>query len=422
MAKKRYIGAAAIQAQLDTATVGGTIEATDLFNLTIGAKTLIVVAGSTVADDVAEAIANAWMELDSSAYPEFAEISVQANAATIIFEANEAGKPFTITVSTTETGGGAADAQTFSITNTTPNSGPNDVSCVDNWSGESLPVNGDDVIIDMEAPSLLWNLETLAAVIPTTVRITCGRNTEIGLRQTDDNRYPQYRAKAFKIRCANWYVSTDSGYVNLFMADGTAGEMLVHKTGQRAEDARAALCLQGSNAAHVLTLMRGDCAIAQADDEVAQFGTVNVSYMTSVDSDAVLYTGPAATLGAWVQNGGQCETWTALSSLIQRAGYHRHSAGGITSPKVYGGTLEYNAEETLAGNAIVSEPGILDFGADPRAKVVTNPIERYGKAGVRDPFNVVNAGGSFVIDNNETNDLTGIVVGTNRRVTFAATA
>lgn len=422
MAKKRYIGAAILQAQLDTATVGGTIEATDLFKLTIGAKTLIVVAGSTVAADVAEAIATAWQKLDSAAYPEFAEITAQANAATVIFEANEPGKPFTLTVVSTESNGDAADAQTFSITTTTANSGPNDISCVDNWSGEALPVNGDDIIIDMEAPSLLWNVEALAAVVPASVRITCGRNTRIGLGQTDDGGYPQYRPKAFKTRCASWYVNTDSGFVNLFMADGTAGAMLVHKTGQRDEDTRAALCLQGSNATHTLTLMRGDVAISQADDEVAQFGTVSVSYMTAVDSDASLYVGPAATMGAWVQNGGQCETWAALSSFTQRAGFHRHNSGGITSPLVYGGTLEYNATETLAGNAKVSEPGILDFGADPRAKTVTNPIERFGKAGVRDPFNVVNTAGSFVIDNNETSDLTGIVIGANRRMTFAATA
>lgn len=422
MAKKRYIGSAPSIAQEDTATVGGTIEATDIFRLTIGAKTLVVIAGSTVAADVAEAIATAWQELDSAAYPEFAEVVAQANGATVVFTAQEAGKPFTITVATTETGGGAADAQTFAITNTVANSGPNDISCVDNWSGESLPVDTDDIIIDMDSPSMLWSLETLAAVVAATVRITCGRNTAIGLGMTDDNGYPQYRVKAFKVRCASWYVDTQSGYVNLFIANGTAAAVLVHNTGQRTFDTRAALCLQGANAAHALTLMRGDCAISQADDETAQFGTVQEAYMTSIDSDAKLYCGPSATLGAWVQNGGQAETWSALSSFIQRAGLHRHSAGGITSPLVYGGTLEYNATETLAGNGKCAEPGTIDFGADPRAKTVTNPIERYGKAGIRDPFNVVNSGGSFVIDNNETSDLTGIVIGSNRRVTFAATA
>lgn len=421
MAKKRYIGAAPEIAMVRTATVGGTIEVGDLFRLTIGAVTLVIAAATTVAADVAQLIADTWQNLDSSAYPQFAEITAQANGATVSFEAVTPGKPFTLTVATTESNGDPADAQTFSIADTVTNSGPNDISCVDNWSGESLPINGDDIIIDEDSPSLLWNLSALSAVVAASVRITCGRNTKIGLFQEDDNDYPQYRPAAFAVQAASWFIECDSTYVNIDVCDATATSVVVQRTGQRAEPTRAALCIQGENNAHSLTLLKGDVALSMADDELAKFPSVFESYLTNVDSDATLYCGPSCTLGAFVQNGGTAVTWTAIASgFTQRAGQHTHYAGKITGPICYGGRLNYNSTTAMDGAARVSG-GHLDFGADPRPKTVDNPIEFYGGQ-ISDPFNVVNTAGSFVIDMNENAMLANIRVGANRRVTFAAVA
>ena len=97
----RYIGSAGTEQQLDTGTVGGTVEIGDKFLCTIGNKVLSVAATTTSLDTTAQEIATAWAELDSQAYPEFAEITAQANGATVTFEAVEAGKPFTLTLSTT---------------------------------------------------------------------------------------------------------------------------------------------------------------------------------------------------------------------------------------------------------------------------------------------------------------------------------
>ncbi len=422
MVTRRYIGAAALQAQISDFTVGGTVEVGDLFTLSIGPKTLSVAAASTTAADVAEDIAAAWAALDSAGWPEFAEITAQANGAAVRLTANEPGVPFFVDGATTEANGSAADAQTFVESVVQANSGPNDISLADNWSGSVVPVSTVDIVIDLDAPSMLWNLDALAAVVAASVRITCGRNTQIGLADTAPGGYPEHRAKAFAVQSADWFIETDSGLVNIDTGTATATAIVCRRTGQRTQENRAALCVTGANATNTFALLRGDVAIQQAADETARFA-MSVGFVTDQDSDVTLYCGPGATLGAFVQNGGQVETWSAISPLTMRGGRHVHNGGGITSPAVYGGQLVYNTTATLAGTPKVGEAGHLDFSADPRAKAITNPIEVYGpNAKVSDPFNVCNPAGSFIIDMNESAALANITVGANRRVTFAATA
>src|SRR6185295_12509087 len=111
MASTTWRGDAPAVAQVDTLTVGGTIEATDIFKMTINGKTLSVTAGSTVAATVATTIATAW---NASTIPEFAEITAAATSGgALTLTADTPGKPFVCTVSTTEANGDPADAQTF---------------------------------------------------------------------------------------------------------------------------------------------------------------------------------------------------------------------------------------------------------------------------------------------------------------------
>lgn len=422
MATRRFIGAAPRIAQVDTATVGGTIEVGDLFLLTIGNKTVTVSAESTDAQDVAEQIADEWAALDPDAYPEFAEITAQANAVDVLFVANTPGKPFTLSVTTTESGGGAADAQTFTSSTTTANSGPNVVGLADNWSGDTLPVNGDTIVIDSDSPAMLWDLEALASVVATEVQLI-GRE-DVGLSEIDDAGYPQYRPRFLSLQAASWLVESQSGLMLIDVGTATASSLLVKQTGPRRLSHRAALSVKGSNAGNTAYILRGDVAFSQAAGETSQWPVVRLGYVNNVDGDAQVYAGASCTLGALVQNGGRMESWAAIASgFTLRAGEHIHQLGGLTSPDVQGGTLRYNATATLAGSPKVSGSGHIDFGQDPRNKTVTNPIDVYGdKARVSDPNNVVNSGGSFVVDLNETASLGNIVIGAHRRATFGTPA
>jgi hypothetical protein len=142
MSTIRFKGNALAVAQVDTLTVGGTVEAGDRFVSTINTKALSVAATTTVLATTATDFYTAWEALDASLYPEYAEITADDSSATVTLTSNEEGVPFTVTVTTTESNGGAADAQTFVRTATTASSGPLHWDTAANWSAAAVPVTG----------------------------------------------------------------------------------------------------------------------------------------------------------------------------------------------------------------------------------------------------------------------------------------
>ncbi len=126
MATKIWRGDSPAIAQVDTLAIGGTIEVGDKFTVTINGKSMTYIATSTTAATCATGFVTQWNALSSTAYPEFAEITAaEGVTGSLTLTADTAGKPFTISVATTESNGDAADAQTFTRTATTANSGPN---------------------------------------------------------------------------------------------------------------------------------------------------------------------------------------------------------------------------------------------------------------------------------------------------------
>src|SRR6185369_11363014 len=88
----------------------------------------------------------------------FTGITASATATTVVLTSDTAGIPFYCTVSTTETGGGGADAQTFSRASTTANAGPNDWNTDANWSTGAKPVNSDNVFFRNNAVDVKYGL------------------------------------------------------------------------------------------------------------------------------------------------------------------------------------------------------------------------------------------------------------------------
>ena len=136
MSQVYWKGGTTAVAQVDTLTVGGTVETDDIFSITIygedgSSATLNVAAGSTTPATVATNIATAF---NASTNPLFTPITAAANSATVTLTADNAGIPFYASVNTTEANGSAADSQTFIRSETTKNSGPNDFNTLGNWS------------------------------------------------------------------------------------------------------------------------------------------------------------------------------------------------------------------------------------------------------------------------------------------------
>ena len=100
-------------AQVDTVTIGGTVEAGDIFTTAINGTNYSFTATTTSTDDVAAGLAAA-ITADSA-------VSATAVTNVVTVTAATAGTAFTIASTTTEDDGGASDGQTAVDANTTAN-------------------------------------------------------------------------------------------------------------------------------------------------------------------------------------------------------------------------------------------------------------------------------------------------------------
>lgn len=407
MATRSYTGNAPLRAQVDRLTPGGTIEASDLFKVTINGKTVSVAAGGTTVAAVTAALAAA---LAAETAAEFQEITWADATTHVSATANEAGKPFTLTLATTESNGAAADGQTFTLTHPTPNSSPSDLGDAGNWSSGTLPVDGDTIVFDLSNVSIQWRLDALADVTPAATYVRPGFNGDAGLAQHNGS-YNEYRPTAVTLAGGPLYVDCPSNLLR-FDLGGASGDVTVNGTGQ--SSTTPALLLRGVSG--TVAINRGSVGIAFYPGETASLD-LKIGYQQSVESDAQVVCGIGCTLGAVEKSGGTLVVRSATTSLVSRGGEATVEEGAHPSLSIFGGTCFYNSTGTLGGAPRVGPAGVLDFSRDMRTKTVTNPIDVSGPdpaERVRDPHGVV---GNLRID---CNDAPFLNLGTNVRITRGA--
>lgn len=428
MSTPRWVGNAAAVAQVDTLTIGGTIEVGDLFKATINGKTLSYPAGSTAAATEATAFAAAWNALSATLYPEFAEITAAATSGgALTLTADTPGKPFTVSVETTEANGDAADAQTFGRAATVANSGPKSWDTAANWDTGAVPVDGDDVRID-SGGDILYGLDQ-SAVEPATLTIAQSYTGKIGLPVTNrDNQsapYPEYRDQYLKIGPVVMTIGEGPGSGSGRIKIDTTTDPHVTRilnTGQPESPANGAVILKGSESTNAIHVQRGFVDVAPFLGETADLAALTVG------PDATVYLGAGVTLSDTeiIQSGGSLTINSATSgtaTITLNDGTLTINSGGQVGLTVRGGTCIFNSTGTLGGNPRVEGNGHLDFSHDLRDKTVTNPIEVFGEnARVSDPYRVVNPGGSFVLDLNGTEVTENLKLGRDVKISRAATS
>jgi len=256
MATPVWIGAAAPVADLWTLTLGGTWEVGDRITLTCGSKAWTYSVTSTSIATIISALATAWNALSSSQYAEHAEYTAAASGTTdVTFTHDTAGVPGTISVATTESGGGAADAQTVSITNTTPATGPNFWDNAANWSTGVLPADGDTVSIENSTVSILYGLSQ-SSIEPAALNIYSTFTGTIGLPKTNaTGRYPEYRSQYLVIGPALCHIGIGngpgSGRIKIdFGSDQVA--LTVSNSGQGVETGIEAILVKGTHVDNTL--------------------------------------------------------------------------------------------------------------------------------------------------------------------------
>jgi hypothetical protein len=378
---------------------GGTWEASDVVNVTVGNRITSIAAGATSITTVVDNLVTA---LNASTLPEIGEITWDRNGNNLRGTADVAGIPFEVSLATTEAGGGAADAQTIdggttsAGSDTTYCTGPNHADNPQNWSGGTLPANGDTIIFASSNVSCLYALDFLTALTGTTILRYMSFTGECGLPPYNANGYYEYRPRYFEIEGGSARLGLGDGSgSSRFMLDfgSTAATVLVYDTGQSGAGEEVADFLKVASTSTV-TVNKGRVGIAVYPGEASALSTLNIGFRDNPAGDSYVICGAGVTTLTTInQSGGFCRTETNSTTLTMTDGEHvRQGTCTLTTLNLDGGAMRYNSSGTLT-TANVGSGGNLDFRQDSRAKTVTN-TNLYEGFEYHDPIgNVTNTSG-----------------------------
>lgn len=343
MANRNWLSRAAARSQVDTATAGGTWVAGDTVTATINGKTITFTATLTTPAHMATGL---LALLQASMIPEFREITWTSPTGTTIAGTSAAGVPFTLAVDKTTAGTG-----TFTSTTTVAATGPNHWSDANNWMGDAVPVDGDDVNIDLSLGSILYGLDQSAVTLASLYAFTSvgGTGNTIGLPKRNESGYTEYREDYLKISATLHRFDTDSGRIKIdFGSAATAGDVL--RTGSSPDQGIPAILLRGTSTSNAFEFVSGSGGIAIYDDEASAGATLKVNTAASVlcgvgcSIPAVVSTGQLDFRGTcattFTINGGTTikrGTTNTATVTVEGGEIDYRSSGGITTQLYLGG-------------------------------------------------------------------------------------
>ena len=257
----------------------GTFVAGETITITMNSKTLVVTIGTLVTlTQVATTVKEAWQsstftDTTASCLPqgggtsvgEMSTMTATSSAGVVTIIGDTAGVPHTITSASDTSASGTATLTTI-VTAT----GPKFADNVLNWLDGSLPVDGDDIIINGPF-QVLYGFAAFSGVQPASITIgdRCGATTQIGLPFVNAAGYNEYRTPEWSIgpvllnvRGAAGLVKIDAGTdpmnVNVY-SSGTSLESGFSPIQVRTNEA-AASCVVNAYGGNVSVAARGETA------------------------------------------------------------------------------------------------------------------------------------------------------------------
>jgi hypothetical protein len=417
MATKEWLGNARAVAQVRNWVFGGTWEATDINDVTINGNTVSVSAGSATIATLGATLAAA---LNALTIPEFAEITWSFATATLTATGDEAGKPFSVSITTRDVGG-AADSQTIDGTTTstgtdaTAATGPNDVSATANWSGGSLPVDNDTIVIARPV-SMLYGLTALSginAVVQVRSSFWAGGG-QIGLAAVNgsgSSAYYEYRALNLVLDGAKTgsYIGDGNGrgsaILNIDFGTGNV-DLTVNDTPSPVDATRKAVALfinPGAAADGILEVLSGSVDVCPnaATGKV----TARIGYKTNQIGDSIVAFGSGVTHGAVLEmSGGTVEVNSTLTALNKTGGELTiNGTGSCATYRNYKGPAYINTTGAFGASVnFTGKEGVTSFVRDMSAKNIDGTFLLAAGAKLHDPHGVcdvfawkVDAGGAI---------------------------
>lgn len=378
MATRDFRGGAIATAQTKTYTPAG-VAINDIYNISFtdrhGVAHLVsFTATTTVVADVVAGLVAAW---NASIDEPFFRATAFNDTTTMRCLADAAGVPFseasgmleTLTVTGTGTG-------TFTPATTVANSGPNDWNTPKNWTGDAVPVNGDSVYFrDSSVDCLYGFVQTGGGLTLALLEIAASYTGKLGL--------PNYNTGEGRWEGRRTYLEIGATICNIGRGAGAGSSRLRLNFGSVActlsVDLTAATALTGTSALQVagssltlVTVQKGTVGLGVEPGQAATITTLNIGSDNAPATDAVVRTGPLATVATCVQHGGELRTeagiattYTITSGLgvIDGTG----ASGTIT---IMGGIVYYESSGTAAKINNMTG-GTLDYRRNPRARTVT---------------------------------------------------
>jgi len=390
-------------AQITEWAFSGTWEADDIVAVTCNGKTVNVTAGSTSVSTILDNVVSALNGLSATVYPEFYEIIWSKNGTSLRATARTAGKPFTVALATTESGGTTADDQVIGSASTVQASrGPNHVDSARNYSGGSLPTNGDTLVITASNVSLLYGLDALSAVTLDALIIDQSFTGTIGLPDYDQTgNYYQYRPKFLQVGSTEVTIGAGegAGSARIKLDLGSVESSIrILNSGQSATAGLRAIHLKGTHADNELNVMKGSVDVAMDEGAASTIKTLRVSFVDNVQSDADVRIGAGVTLNDVVQSGGKLLIQSDTDSLILRDGTCTYADGEPADVVVTGGIFDWRTTGEVGALSVSN--GRVECSKDPRPKAFdsSSQIELYRGAILNDPLGTLPAG-IKVVDN-----------------------
>lgn len=416
MATWRWVGSAEDVAMVIDATPGGTLAIGEVLTLTVGGATVSFTVAA--AGDVGAAVAGlvaAWNASDAPQVQEATAKDVTSTKAQLTGDVD--GQPITVT-------GSATGGSTLTVTTDTTATGKNHWNNDQNWRDTSdaagQPAASDTVVFDAgSSEDVLYGLDQSSTVL-SELTIENGYTGRIGNPDRHPNGYNEYRDKNLQVGATNIRIGDGEGQGSGRIRIDTGTDqttIVVQNTGPSLDQTNGtpALIWFGTHASNAVSVLRGSVGIGFFADQTATVSTLRIGYRENVERDAVVSVGEGVTLATVEKYGGVFRSNSGISSTLNSyAGESVLLQGAWPTVNVRGGSVRYNTTGTLT-TATVSGEGHLDFSQDPRAKTVTNPIERYGNLSrLSDPGQLVS---SLVVDLNESSNLDLLQLGINVRLT-----
>ena len=365
MATVRWRGDAPTVAQVTTATPA-SIEVGDIFTLTINGKSISYTAAATTVAHVVAGLVSAW---NGSNIPKFSEVTASDTTTEATLTADTAGRPFTVTGSTTN--GGAADTQTLTVSTTTVSSRPNHWDTTANWTGGALPGAADDVYIDDSDVSIKYGLAQ-SAVNLSSLHLAASFTGELGLARTNTDGstdYAEFSDTFLAIGAATIDIGRGeglgSGRIQLDTGSVNAA-VTIHSGGLPAEDDLPAVLWKGTGASNSLSVRDGPLGVALFGGEAATLPTLR-------QVGGQVRCGAGVTLTTIDRSGHGSLLIESTAGTITQTGGETIvlGSGAVSTVSLDGGRLDYRSGGTITTLTLDGPGAVLDFSADLRSRTVT---------------------------------------------------